>query len=141
LEEVRAACATDHRFEGVRLQFEDAKKVWVLGDRRAGHRILTNLLSNSLKALKGRSEPKIRVSQIIVGDMVTLAVTDNGIGMDKTQVRDIFTPFCSGFSEGTGIGMSLVFQFAQRMGWEIEVNSEINVGTTITIAMRIERVT
>ena len=139
LEEVHAACATDHRFEGVRLQFEDAKKVWVLGDRRAGHRILTNLLSNSLKALKGQPEPKIKVFQTIVGDMVTLAVTDNGIGMDKAQLRDIFTPFCSGFAEGTGIGMSLVFQFAQRMGWEIEVNSEINVGTTITIAMRIER--
>ena len=140
LEEVRAACATDPRFEGVRLQFEESKKVLVLGDRRAGHRILTNLLSNSLKALKGRPEPKIEVSQTIVGNVIELAVTDNGVGMDRAQVRDIFTPFRSGFAEGTGIGMSLVFQFAQRMGWEIQVKSEINVGTAITIAMRIEQI-
>ena len=139
LEEVRAACATDPRFDGVALHFEDAKKVWVRGDRRAAHRILTNLLSNSLKALKGRPKPRIEVSQAIAGDMVTLAVTDNGTGMDKTQVKDIFTPFRSGFAEGTGIGMSLVFHFAQRMGWEIKVNSEINVGTAITIYMRIEQ--
>jgi two-component system sensor histidine kinase PilS (NtrC family) len=137
-EEAHAACTTDPRFHGVRLQFEDAKRVWVLGDRRASHRILTNLLGNSLKAVSGRPEPRIEVAQKIVDGMVVLAITDNGIGMGKAQARNIFTPFHSGFAEGTGIGMSLVFQFAQRMGWEIEVTSEVNIGTTITIAMRIE---
>jgi signal transduction histidine kinase len=79
----------------------------------------------------------IRVSQKIQNDKLEMTVSDNGIGMDKTRAGDIFTPFHSGFSEGTGIGMSIVFQLAQHMGWEISIESEVGAGTTIKLIIPI----
>jgi signal transduction histidine kinase len=58
---------------------------------------------------------------------------DNGSGMGPEQLRSIFLPFSSGFTEGTGLGMSLVFQFVQRMGWQIAVESELQRGTTVRL--------
>ena len=47
----------------------------------------------------------------------------------------IFTPFASGFEEGTGLGMSLVFQYVQKMGWDITVASTPGRGTRIALAI------
>ena len=51
--------------------------------------------------------------------------------MDAEQLRTLFVPFSSTFKEGTGLGMSLVFQFVQAMGWDIRVQSQLNQGTLV----------
>jgi signal transduction histidine kinase len=45
----------------------------------------------------------------------------------------LFVPFSSGFHEGTGLGMSLVYQFVQQMGWDIQVESLEGEGTVVTL--------
>jgi signal transduction histidine kinase len=47
----------------------------------------------------------------------------------------VFIPFSSGFEEGTGLGMSLVFQFVQQMGWDIQLESTLGRGTTVTVTL------
>ncbi|HQL49139.1 MAG TPA: ATP-binding protein, partial [Holophaga sp.] len=59
-----------------------------------------------------------------------LAVKDNGCGMNEEQLRTAFLPFSSGFQEGTGLGLSLVYQFVQRMNWDIWLASQVGRGTT-----------
>jgi two-component system sensor histidine kinase PilS (NtrC family) len=137
LEEVQATCSTDPRFAGLAVLVEKSADIWIRGEGLACHQVLTNLLSNSRKAVSGRPQPMIRVSQKIQSGKLELTVSDNGIGMDKIRAGDIFTPFHSGFSEGTGIGMSLVFQLAQHMGWEISVESEVGAGTAIKLIIPI----
>ncbi|MCL1907828.1 MAG: ATP-binding protein [Holophagaceae bacterium] len=139
LEEVKATCDTDHRYSDLALDIDSPLEVRILGDALGSHQILTNLLSNSRKAVRGRVEPMIKMIQKIQGDRLSLTIADNGIGMDKSRIGDIFTPFRSGFSEGTGIGMSLVFQLTQRMGWEISISSEINAGTEIILKIPLEK--
>jgi len=138
LEEVQAAWDTDPRFAGVSLEIETPPDIWIYGDALACHQILTNLLSNSRKAVQGLPRPVIKLAQKIQGDKFEMTVADNGVGMDKSQVSNLFVPFRSGFSEGTGIGMSLVFQLTQRMDWEIYVSSEVGVGTTIRLIIPID---
>jgi two-component system sensor histidine kinase PilS (NtrC family) len=135
LDEVRASWETDPRHKGFPLVINALPEIWILGDRLASYQILTNLLSNAYKSVQGRSEPCIRISSALQNESLELTVTDNGIGMTKEQVSDIFVPFYSGFCEGTGIGMSLVFQFAQAMGWEISVKSEVEKGSAISLAV------
>ena len=66
---------------------------------------------------------------------VAVTVADNGCGMSEERRRMIFIPFSSGFEEGTGLGMSLVFQFVQQMGWSIQVESTLGLGTAIALTI------
>ncbi|MDR1841194.1 MAG: PAS domain S-box protein [Holophagales bacterium] len=138
LEEVQSAWNTDPRFAELPLEIETPPEIWIHGDALACHQILTNLLSNSRKAVRGAAQPIIKLTQIIQNDKLEMIVADNGVGMDKSQIGNLFLPFRSGFSEGTGIGMSLVFQLTQRMGWEIHVSSEVGVGTAIRLIIPID---
>jgi two-component system sensor histidine kinase PilS (NtrC family) len=139
LEEVRATWDTDPRFSGLPLEIEAPPKVWINGDPLACHQILTNLLSNSSKAVQGRPAPFVRIAHKTNNDNIELTIADNGRGMDKSRINNIFEPFQSGFSHGIGIGMSLVFQLTQRMDWKISVSSQVDVGTEIRLAIPIEQ--
>jgi len=52
-------------------------------------------------------------------------------GMSEEDLQSLFLPFSGSFEEGTGLGMSLVFQLVQRMGWDIRVDSTKGRGTTV----------
>ncbi|HWQ08567.1 MAG TPA: ATP-binding protein [Holophaga sp.] len=136
MEEVRASWETDPRNAGLRLQMEALPEAWIQGDPICVHQIFTNLLSNARKALDGAAQPAI---QIVFpkppGKVLDVEVRDNGCGMTAEQLRNIFLPFSSGFREGTGLGMSLVFQFVQRMGWDVHVTSQERAGTTIHLTI------
>lgn len=138
LEEVRASWDTYPRFANLALEIETPLGAWIRSDALAFHQILTNLLSNSHKAVRGMNQPIVRITLKIHNRNLEMAVADNGVGMDKSQASSIFALFRSGFSEGTGIGVSVVFQFTHRMGWEIQVDSEIGAGTTIKLIIPIE---
>ena len=55
--------------------------------------------------------------------------------MGPERMQALFLPFSSGFEQGTGLGMSLVFQFVQQMGWDIQVTSAPGLGTTIHLTL------
>ena len=63
-------------------------------------------------------------------------VRDSGIGMSEEELRHIFKPYYrggKGTQGGYGVGLSLVQRLSDRFGWPVEMNSELNVGTTATI--------
>jgi len=133
VEEVRASWETDGRNAGLTLETALPPDLWLQGDTSWVHQIFTNLLSNARKALKGVADPTIRVAYQPRPGAVTVSVSDNGCGMSEERRKQIFIPFSSGFEEGTGLGMSLVFQFVQQMGWDIQVSSSLGAGTTVTL--------
>lgn len=133
LEELRASWETDTRNEGITLETGTPPRVWILGDPLCCHQIFTNLLSNARKALTFTERPNIRFVYALRKDTLQVDVQDNGVGMNEEQLRSIFMPFSSNFAEGTGLGMSLVFQFVQRMDWDIRVSSALSEGTTVQL--------
>ena len=133
LEEVRASWETDGRNAGLALEAAPPPDLWLQGDTSWVHQIFTNLLSNARKALKGVPNPTIRLAYQLRPGAVTLSVSDNGCGMSEERRKQIFIPFSSGFEEGTGLGMSLVFQFVQQMGWDIQVTSTLGAGTSVIL--------
>lgn len=131
IEEVKASWETDARSQGLALSIDPPPEAWILGDPVCVHQVFTNLLSNARKSLEGITQPSIRIQFQKFAKNYEVIVADNGCGMSPEQLQNVFVPFSSSFREGTGLGMSLVFQFIQRMGWDIRIESRERVGTTV----------
>lgn len=67
---------------------------------------------------------------------VILRVTDNGPGMDDEMKSKLFVPFESGKNKfGTGLGMAIAKRVIDSHKGKIEVDSQLNVGTTVTVTL------
>jgi two-component system sensor histidine kinase PilS (NtrC family) len=140
VEELKASWETDPRSQGLALITSEVPSLTILGDPAWVHQVFTNLLSNARKAVKDRpgAEIQLRFRPWPRVNVVVITVQDNGCGMSEERRRALFVPFASGFEEGTGLGMSLVFQFVQQMGWSIQVESTLGQGTSVALTVPLE---
>lgn len=101
-------------------------------------RIVTNVVSN---AIKFTDEGDVTV--LIDGDDQTLRLTvrDSGVGIAEGDLGRILEPFeqaSTGFGrthEGTGLGLSIVRRVLDLIGGDIDFESEVGVGTTVTVVV------
>ena len=112
----------------------------VLGHPARFEQLFLNLILNALHAIEGLPESR-RVIEIAVrpgpNDSVLATVRDEGHGMsDETRARaaePFFTTKALGL--GTGLGLSICQSIAHAAGGEITVQSELDHGTTVTLAL------
>lgn len=102
-------------------------------------RIILNLISNAIKFTN--CEGRICINLIDKGDSVEIWVRDNGIGMEKKYLDNIFKRFhqvdksLSRNAEGSGIGLSLVKSIIELHGGKITVDSALGEGTIFKIEL------
>jgi signal transduction histidine kinase len=100
--------------------------------------ILLNLINNAFAAVDdgGRIEILVRASG---DDAITIQVEDNGCGMSEYEMKRVFEPFFTtkGSRGGTGLGLSITYSLAQELGGNIEVDSELDVGTRFRVTLPI----
>jgi len=113
--------------------------VWCLADEAQIRQIVWNLATNGLRAMAegGTLTLAATVAQPEPGkpDMVALAVTDEGIGIDPDELDGILQPFHGGFARGTGLGLSIVHRIVSDYGGELVMTSERGKGTTVTVKL------
>ncbi len=109
-----------------------------LGDSLRIGQILTNILSNGVKyTLHG----SVTMTVDQYKDIVRFIIADTGIGMKPEFLKDIFNPFSqeenirTRAQDGTGLGMVISKQLVDLIGGSIKVESEVNVGTTVTVLL------
>ncbi len=107
----------------------------VRADPRALQQVLLNLVTNSVDALNGRSEPRIVLSALDGPDCAVIEVFDNGKGMSKPEVANLFRPFFTSKQGGTGLGLVIVKKTLARMSGVVEVSSVVDEGTRIRITL------
>jgi two-component system, sensor histidine kinase LadS len=99
--------------------------------------ILHNLLSNSLKYRSSKRKPVIQVTTCRAPGYTCLSVQDNGMGMDLSNLDQykIFGLYqrMHEHTEGKGMGLFLVKTQIESLGGKIEVESEVEVGTTFRV--------
>jgi protein-histidine pros-kinase len=114
----------------------DARSVTL--DRRKFVQVLYNLLSNGVKFNDEGGEIRVLVDFDGPGSF-RLRVRDTGIGIDSADFPKLFVEFQqldSGATRrfgGTGLGLALTKKIIEFQGGRIEVQSELNVGTTFTV--------
>jgi nitrogen fixation/metabolism regulation signal transduction histidine kinase len=95
--------------------------------------ILINLIKNAVEALSGREDGSVRLSAFRETDSVVIRVEDNGPGIPDEMLEDIFVPFYTTKSGGTGIGLSLSKQIMQNHGGNIAVSSVEGKGSKFSL--------
>jgi signal transduction histidine kinase len=107
----------------------DLPRVRVDGDKMK--QVILNLAKNALEAMPNGGKLRFTGSATAVG--VTLEITDTGAGIPSEV--DIFEPFYTTKSFGTGIGMTIVRQILAAHGGSISYRSEVGKGTTFAIQL------
>lgn len=99
--------------------------------------ILINIISNALKySPQGK---QIRLDLVYQDNTAIFRIKDQGIGIPKKDRHRLFETFsrCSnvGRIEGTGLGLAIVKRCVDLYGGQIQIESEVNVGTTVTVSL------
>ena len=134
---------------GVALQVVAAEELWLTKvDPSQLENALLNLCINARDAMApdgGRltietanhafDERSGRERGLTPGQYVCLSVTDTGSGMSPDVIERAFDPFFTTkpLGEGTGLGLSMVYGFAQQSGGQVRISSEVGQGTTMCI--------
>ncbi|MFQ5498748.1 MAG: nitrogen regulation protein NR(II), partial [Candidatus Zixiibacteriota bacterium] len=123
---------------GIELRLEtDEPTTYVIGDADLIKQLLLNLAVNSCEAFGER--PGLLAFHIISsgdGGVVELVVQDDGPGMTRETMKQIFRPFYSTKKQGSGLGLAIVHRICTAIHADINVDSRSGAGTTFHILFR-----
>ncbi len=113
-----------------------------VGDSGRVRQVLINLISNAVK-FTHRGSVDVKVDR--EGEVLTIYVTDTGIGIAPDQHQALFEKFTQADASttrrygGTGLGLSISRQLAQLMGGSIELESQLGRGSTFKVTLSLPR--
>ncbi|MGB3300226.1 MAG: PAS domain-containing protein [Phormidesmis sp.] len=100
------------------------------------NQVFMNILGNAIDAMAEAHSPQLMISTEFADEQVTIAISDNGMGMPEAVRSQIFNPFFTTkpIGKGTGMGLSISYQIVtERHGGSITCASSAGSGTTFTI--------
>lgn len=106
--------------------------VWISMDPGHLHQILWNLLLNAAEAIEGEGQIGIEMFPL-KNRHACVKITDNGCGISPEALKSIFDPFVTTKPNGTGLGLSIVHRILEAYDAWLNVESELNKGTTVTL--------
>lgn len=125
------------------IHMDDVVHKQLLGSPAHLRRILLNLISNALRYNRPGGSIDVIIKEVTFDEttaMFELQVADTGIGMSREFLeKRLFKPFTQENSDartnyqGTGLGMSIVYELVKRMQGTIDVESEQGKGTTFLV--------
>ncbi len=115
------------------------KQIYVYADKERIRQVMINLIDNSLKY--GRQNGETTIGFFTNGNLISVEVSDNGIGIEKGNLPRVFERFFrvdksrSRDIGGTGLGLAIVKHIIEAHKQSIAVESEIGKGTTFSFSL------
>ena len=109
------------------------KQLIILADKDQLIRVFNNLIKNAIQSIPSERKGLIQINVTRNSDSVEIEIIDNGIGIDKEKRKNIFVPYFTTKSTGTGLGLAMVKQIIENHNGQIGFESKVNVGTTFRI--------
>ena len=122
--------------KNITLNIESEKELLITADYNRLKQVLINILKNSTEALDQNG--KIDIRSYIINNKLITTIKDNGHGMDKDTVNNLFTPFYSKKSFGTGLGLCLSKEIIELHNGSIKYTSKLNEWTEVKIVIPVK---
>ncbi|MDR1364381.1 MAG: HAMP domain-containing histidine kinase [Oscillospiraceae bacterium] len=109
----------------------------VIGDKDRLRQVFVNIIDNALKFSNEKSSVNVSVSEY--NNNVFVKTTDTGCGISKSEISKITNKFYKANSSyvGSGIGLAIVKEIVEACNGKLEILSEENFGTTVTVSFPI----
>jgi PAS domain S-box-containing protein len=132
VDEMKAILKKDQHFK------TECTGAWMAkADKKLFRNVLINLISNAIKFSDEGKLVTIKLEN--TGNKIAISVSDQGIGISKDDQEHLFSSFFRGSNatniHGTGLGLHIVKRYVDLMGGEIQIQSELDKGTTVTFAL------
>jgi signal transduction histidine kinase len=124
--------------EGVEIHLDLDQELPPLSiDRDKMNQVFSNLIINALEAMP-RGGCITFLSRNGEENFIEIKVSDNGIGIPKEKINDVFSPYYTTKKQGFGLGLPLIHSIIHRHHGKITVNSEKGVGTDFIIQLPVD---
>ena len=109
----------------------------ILGDKNRIRQVFINIIDNALKYTSEGGGVSVMAG--VNGDMVYVSVTDNGCGIPAEHLPNVTKKFYKAnyLKRGSGIGLAVVDEIVTLHGGNLDIISEENFGTTVTVSFPI----
>jgi len=107
-------------------------------DKRRLKVVLNNIISNAIRYFNPFIDnPFVKIRIITDAEKALIIISDNGLGIENEYLDKIFDMFfrASNLGKGTGIGLYIVKETIQKVKGEIQVESEVEKGTTFSVTL------
>ncbi|GAB1348116.1 hypothetical protein MASR1M107_03270 [Ignavibacteriales bacterium] len=137
IEEVRALFHPQLAEKSITLSVVSAESVKIVTDANIVRSVLRNLVSNAIKFT--RKGGFITISLTRIANTIQLSVKDSGIGIPSEMIPKLFgmsnihSRKGTSNEKGTGLGLNIAYEFIQKLGGQITVESEEGKGTKFTV--------
>lgn len=123
------------RGQSVELKLSSSMPLLRLNVREIKQLIL-NLARNGMEAMEAKGV--LTLATYEHEDTVQLVITDTGGGIPQSQLKQLFAPFFTTKSQGTGLGLPLCLSIAERHSGTIHLESEVGKGTSVIVTIPFE---
>ncbi|MGM0507617.1 MAG: ATP-binding protein, partial [Fusobacteriota bacterium] len=110
--------------------------LYVQGNPDKLKQVFINLIRNALEAIE-YDHKKLSIISKTIGKRCEIKLIDNGAGISKTKMKEIFEPFVTTKIQGTGLGLPIVKGIIEKHHGNIEISSRKNKGTTVKIYLNL----
>lgn len=148
-DEIDIVMLIDEIYENYRVYVESNKismildniddEIYINGDYNRLKQVFINLIKNSMEAIKEKHNKNgfIRISTCINNKDFIITIEDNGIGIDKKTMEEIYKPFHTTKTNGTGLGVCFSKEVIEKHGGIIKYSSEEGKWTKVEILLKI----
>lgn len=144
IEQVQKELNTLAKEKNLTFELELSPLFLIEGDNQLLYEVILNLVQNAIQYSKMNGN--IKVSSIEENDYIIIKIQDQGLGVSADEIPFVFEKFYRGktssmIQQGSGLGLFLVKYFIELHHGRIQMHSQINQGTTMTVWLPIEQKT